>query len=120
LIEALIALAIIGILAVPISAALHSIAQGILIQTTDQTASDFLQEKLEEISAMRFDKVTLSDPPGSASALSDSISLNGESVERTVIVDLADGDGDGASDEDLKCVTVRIGGREMMTLIVDL
>ena len=120
MIEALIALVIIGILAVPISAALYSIAQGILIQATDQTASDFLQEKLEEICAMRFNKVTLSDPSGSASALSDSISLNGQTVDRTVIVDLADGDGDGALDEDLKCVTVRIGDREMMTLIVDL
>ena len=120
LVEALLAILVLGLVAVPTSAALFSLSQGALTRVTDQTVADLMQDKLEDICALRFKDVTLSDPPGSASALSDTVTVNDVSMARTVIVDLEDGDNDGVLDEDLKRVTIRIQDQDLVTLVVDL
>jgi len=118
--EAIASLAIVGITVVPISASIAVLAQTTAGRKTGLSITDHLEQKLEEISAMEFADVTLSDPAGSASSLSDSISVDNNCVQRTVIVGLLDGDGDSTLDSDLKLVTVKILGQEMKTVLVDL
>jgi len=74
---------------------------------------------MEDISAMIFADVAVSSPSGTPTALSDTVTLFGETLNRDVLVDLYDGDGDSIPDADLKKITVMIEGIQQETLMAD-
>jgi type II secretory pathway pseudopilin PulG len=77
------------------------------------------REKMEDVLAMDFLNVAVSVPPGTPTALSDTITVLGKTVNRNVLVELYDGDGDATPDIDLKKITVIIEGVQQETLMAD-
>jgi hypothetical protein len=77
------------------------------------------RQKMEDVLAMSFDAVPVSASPGTPIALSDTITVAGKTVNRLVMVDLYDGDGDSVPDSDLKKVTVIVQGVQYDTLMAN-
>ena len=77
------------------------------------------RQKMEDVLAMRFDMVPVSASPGTPTALSDTVTIAGKTVNRLVLVDLYDGDGDAVPDSDLKKVTVVVQGVRYETLMAN-
>ena len=53
------------------------------------------------------------------SALSDSVTFPGNTVNRDVLVEFYDGDGDSSPDAGLKKITVTIKGVQLVSLLAD-
>ena len=75
--------------------------------------------KMEDVLAMDFDSLPLSSPPGTPTALSDTVTVMGKTVNRDVLVELYDGDSDAIPDSDLKKVTVIVQGVQYETLMAE-
>jgi hypothetical protein len=77
------------------------------------------RQKMEDVLAMRFDMVPVSASPGTPTALSDTVNVAGKIVNRLVLVELYDGDGDAVPDSNLKKVTVVVQGVQYETLMAN-
>jgi hypothetical protein len=75
------------------------------------------RQKMEDVLSMSFDTVPISASPGTPTALSDTVTIAGQTVNRLVLVELYDGDGDAVPDSDLKKVTVIVQGEQYDTLM---
>jgi len=78
------------------------------------------RQKMEDVLAMSFDTVPISASPGTPTALSDTVTVAGKTVNRLVLVELYDGDGDSIPDINLKKVTVIVQGVQYETLMADI
>lgn len=74
--------------------------------------------KMEEMLAMNFSDIPLSSPSGTPvpPPVSDTVTIQGKTVNRNVYVDLSDGDGDLTPDAGLKRITVTVGDVSVNTL----
>jgi len=69
---------------------------------------------------MNFSDINVSSPQGTPIAsLSDTVTIQGRTVNRNVYVDLYDGDGDTNPDVDLKKITVAVDTISLNSLIAD-
>lgn len=119
LFELLMAIVIMIIALVP---AMESITASLQYASAGKEHTVFLnygRQKMEDVLAMSFDSVPVSASPGTPTALSDTVTVAGKTVNRLVLVDLYDGDGDSAPDSDLKKVTVIIEGLQYETLMAN-
>lgn len=119
LLEVLITLTLVGIVLVPLTVGLTSVVSSVRIQEELTELSNAGRGKMEELFALGFANIPLSDPPGTPGILSDQVRISGQLVPRTVVVDLDDGDlpPDGMADPDFKKITVEVGGFELQSYI---
>ena len=69
---------------------------------------------------MNFSDINVSSPQGTpVASLSDTVTIQGRTVNRNVYVDLYDGDGDTNPDVDLKKITVAVDSISLNSLIAD-
>ena len=119
--EVLMALTIIGITLVPLTVGMSGVVRSTTIRDELTARSNAVRGKMEEVLAMGMANIPLSNPPGSSSSLSDQVTIHGRAVQRTVIVDLADGNlpPDGTVDADFKKITVQVSGFELHSYLAD-
>lgn len=117
--EIIVALGLIGILVGPLSIGLTSLVASVAVREELTAECNAARGKMEEVLAMGFDNIPLSSPTGTPNALSDQVTIRGRSVERQVIVDLADGDlpPDGDVDSDFKHITVKVGNFALVSYL---
>ena len=119
LVELLIAITVLIIALVP---AMDSITASLKFASAGKEHTAFLntgRQKMENVLAMHFDSVPVSASPGTPTALSDTVTVAGKTVNRLVLVDLYDGDGDSTPDSDLKKITVIVDGVQYQTLMAN-
>ena len=69
---------------------------------------------------MNFSDINVSSPQGTpVASLSDTVTIQGRTVNRNVYVDLYDGDGDTNPDVDLKKITVTLDAVSLNSLMAD-
>ena len=120
LIEVLITVVLVGILVSALSVGLTSMVSSTGTQEEIAAFANAARGKMEEVIASGFDNIPLSSPPGAPEpTLSDQVTIQGQLVSRTVVVDLADGDlpPDSIVDADFKQIIVEVGGFELHTFI---
>jgi prepilin-type N-terminal cleavage/methylation domain-containing protein len=119
--EVLMAMTIIGITLAPLTVGMTGVVRSTTIREELTALSNAARGKMEEVLAMGMVNIPLSNPPGSAGSLSDQVTIHGRSVQRTVIVDLADGNlpPDGIVDADFKKITVQVSGFELQSYLAD-
>jgi prepilin-type N-terminal cleavage/methylation domain-containing protein len=119
LIELLLALTIMMIALVPIMDAISASFQYAKAGKESTIILNYAREKMEDVLAMSFDTVPISVSPGTPTALSDTVTVTGNTLNRFVLVDLYDGDGDSIPDSDLKKVTVILQEVQYETLMAN-
>lgn len=117
--EVLVALTLLGITLGPLILGLTTVVFSVRIRDDITVQSNLTREKMEEVLAMGFTNIPLSDPPGTPNVLSDQVTIGGRTVQRNVIVDLADGDlpSDGIPDAEFKKITIEVGHFEIQSYI---
>lgn len=110
LVEALLAVAILGFSAVAVSAALIGALQNVNFQEEQIQKAWLARGKVEELLAADFDDLTSG---------SDQVTIRGQTVQRSWSVADFDVDGGGIPDSDAKLVTVTVGDWTLETLTVD-
>lgn len=119
LVELLLAVTVLIIALVP---AMDSITASLQYAAPTKEHTSFLniaRQKMEDVLAMSFDSVPVSASSGTPTALSDTVTVAGKTVNRLVLVDLYDGDGDSVPDSDLKKVTVIVKGVQYKSLMAN-
>jgi hypothetical protein len=117
LIEAIAALLALAVVVVHLALALRQLAYADRQRQRNVAVANLLTAKMEELSATPFDALPLSSPPGTPTALSDSVEVpQMGTVAREVIIDRADADGDGADDAGFKQITVRVAGQKLVAM----
>jgi len=119
LVEILIAVTIMVIALVPLMDSITGSFQSRRVAEQNTILVNYAREKMDDILAMNFNNVDISSPTGTPTALSDTVTVLGETMNRDVLVELYDGDGDSIPDSDLKKITVQIEGIQQETLMVD-
>jgi len=119
LVELLLAIVIMVIALVPIMDSITSSFQSTHASEENTMIVNYAREKMEDILAMSFVNVVVSVPAGTPTALSDTVTVFGETVNRDVLVALYDGNGDSIPDNDLKKITVIVEGVQHETLMAD-
>jgi prepilin-type N-terminal cleavage/methylation domain-containing protein len=119
LIELLLAVVILIIAIVPLMDSITASFQYAQAGKENTIFLNYGRQKMEDVLAMSFDAVPVSASPGTPIALSDTITVAGKTVNRLVMVDLYDGDGDSVPDSDLKKVTVIVQGVQYDTLMAN-
>jgi len=119
LVELLLAIVIMIIVLVPIMDSITSSFQSTHASEENTILVNLAREKMEDVLAMNFTDVAVSAPSGTPTALSDTVTVFGEIVDRNVLVELYDGDGDSTPDSDLKKITVVIEDIQQVTLKAD-
>jgi prepilin-type N-terminal cleavage/methylation domain-containing protein len=119
LIELLLALTIMMIALVPIMDAISASFQYAKAGKESTIILNYARAKMEDVLAMSFDTVPISASPGTPTALSDTVTVTGNTLNRFVLVDLYDGDGDSIPDSDLKKVTVILQEVQYETLMAN-
>ncbi len=119
LVELLLALVIMIIALVPLMDSITSSFQSTHAGEENTMLVNYAREKMEDILAMNFMNVDVSVPTGTPTALSDTVTVLGETINRDVLVDLYDGDGDSIPDNDLKKIIVIVEGIQQETLMAD-
>lgn len=107
LIEAILMVVVLGIVSLGFGIALQSsvkIPSGVETRLATHT---FLVEKLEDLMSQDFSILAAN------SGLSDTVTVNGRTLARTVSVAQIDGDGNGSPDSDFLEVTVAINGQAL-------
>lgn len=117
LIELLLAVTIMIISLVPIMDSITDSFQYAQAGKENTIYLNYARQKMEDVLAMHFGSVPVSASPGTPTALSDTITVGGQTVNRLVLVDLYDGDGDSVPDSDLKKVSVIVQDVQYATLM---
>ena len=90
LIEVLMAVALIGILVTALSVGLTGMVSSPEAQEELMAYAHAARGKMEEVIASGFDNIPLSSPPGTSEpTLSDKVTIQGQLIDRTVVVDLS-------------------------------
>ncbi|MBI5740459.1 MAG: type II secretion system protein [Nitrospirae bacterium] len=113
LVELLIALAIMIIALSPLMDSITSSFQSAHSGEKNTILVNYAREKMEDILARNFSNV----PQGSS--FSDTVAVFGKSVNRNVLVELYDGNGDSVPDTDLKKITVTVEWVTQQSLMAD-
>ena len=119
LVELLMAMAIMIIALVPLMDSITASLQSTHVGEENTMLVNYSREKMEDVLAMELSSVAVSAPAGTPTALSDTVTVLGKTVNRNVLVELYDGDGDSTPDSDLKKITVIIEGVQQETLKAD-
>jgi prepilin-type N-terminal cleavage/methylation domain-containing protein len=119
LIELLLAVVILIIALVPIMDSITASYQYAKAGKENTIYLNYGRQKMEDVLAMSFDTVAVSAAPGTPTAMSDTVTVAGKTVNRLVLVELYDGDGDSIPDSDLKKVTVIVQGVQYETLMAN-
>lgn len=119
LIELLLAVTILVIAIVPLMDSLTASFQYTQAGKENTIFLNYARQKMEDVLAMRFDSVPISASPGTPTALSDTVTVSGQTVNRLVLVDLYDGTGDAVPDSDLKKISVIVQGVQYDTLMAN-
>jgi len=119
LIELVLAVLIIMIALTPVMDSITASFQSMRAGEENSMLVNYAREKMEDILAMNFTDVALSAPAGTPTALSDTVTVLGKTVNRDVLVELYDGDGDSIPDIGLKKITVIVQGVQQETLMAD-
>ncbi len=119
LVELLLAMVIMIIAMAPLMDSITASFQSTHAGEENTILLNYAREKMEDILAMKVVDVAVSVPAGTPTALSDTVTVFGETVNRDVLVDLYDGNGDSIPDSDLKMITVIIGGIQHQTLMAE-
>ena len=111
LLEAILMVVVLGIVSLGFGIALQSNVR--IPSAVDQrlTIHTFLVEKMEDLMSQSF--ATLAANSG----LTDTVTVNGQTLTRTVTVAQADADGNGTVDSDFLEITVTIGGQSLKTRV---
>ena len=111
LLECLILITVLGIMSLGFGIALQSSAH--IPDGVDQRMAvhTFLVEKMEDLASLDFATISANN------GLSDTVSVNGQTLPRTVTVAPIDADGGGTADADFLEVTVTIGGQFLKTRV---
>ena len=117
--ELLIAVVILVIALVPLMDSITASFQSNRAGEENTILVNYARAKMDDVLAMDFLAVTISSPSGTPTALSDTVTILGKTVNRDVYVELYDGDGDSIPDNTLKKITVEIIGIQQETLMVD-
>ena len=120
LLEVLIATLIISVIVFPLFISFTSASISNSNAERTGASTHFAQGKLEEVLAMDFADIGVSSPQGTpVPALSDTVTIQGRTVNRNVYVDLYDGDGDAIPDTDFKKITVTVDDTSLNSLMAD-
>ena len=120
LLEVLIATLIISVIVFPLFISFTSASRSNSDAERTGVSTYFAQGKLEEVLAMDFADIGVSSPQGTpVPALSDTVTIQGRTVNRNVYVDLYDGDGDAIPDTDFKKITVTVDDTSLNSLMAD-
>jgi prepilin-type N-terminal cleavage/methylation domain-containing protein len=119
LIELLLAVTILVIAIVPLMDSITASFQYARAGKENTILFNYARQKMEDVLALSFDSVPISASPGTPIALSDTVTITGKTVNRLVLVDLYDGNGDSVPDSDLKKVTVIVQGVQYDTLMAN-
>ena len=119
LVELLLAVTIMIIALVPLMDSITSSFQYAQAGEENTILLNYGRQKMEDVLAMNIDDVPVSSPSGTPTALSDTVPLAGTTVNRLVLVDLYDGDGDSIPDSFLKKITVIVQGVRYETLMAE-
>jgi prepilin-type N-terminal cleavage/methylation domain-containing protein len=116
LVELLLAMVIMVIALVPLMDSITASLQSTRFSEENTIIINYAREKMEDVLAMNFSSITVSVPSGNPTVLSDTVTVLGKTVNRDVVVELYDGDGDSIPDADLKKITVKIEDVQQDTL----
>ena len=120
LLEVLIATLILSIIIFPLFISFTAASRSNSDAEKTGASTYYAQGRLEEVLAMNFSDINVSSPQGTPIAsLSDTVTIQGRTVNRNVYVDLYDGDGDTNPDVDLKKITVAVDTISLNSLIAD-
>ena len=119
LIELLLAVVILVIALVPLMDSITASFQYGRAGEENTLLVNVTRAKMEDVLAMSFDTVPISASPGTPTALSDTVTVLGKTVNRDVLVELYDGDGDSIPDSDLKKITVVTADLQLESLLAD-
>ena len=120
LLEVLIATLIISVIVFPLFISFTSASRSNSDAEKTGASTYHAQGRLEEVLAMNFADIGVSSPQGTpVPALSDTVTIQGRTVNRNVYVELYDGDGDTTPDTDLKKITVTVDDTSLNSLIAD-
>lgn len=121
LIEIIVAITLLSIIAVPLFISLREASRANSDAEATDLASYYAIGKLEEVLAMDFTAIPLSNPIGTPlpAPISDTVMIRGRSTNRNVYVELSDGDGDAVPDAGLKKITISVDDISLNTLKAD-
>ena len=119
LVEILLTLVIMGIAIVPLMDSITSSFESNKVNEEYTVIVNYGREKMDNIFAMDFSTVSISAPAGTPTALSDTVTVLGETMNRDVLVELYDGNGDSIPDTNLKKIIVQIEDFQLETLMAD-
>lgn len=117
LIEVLLAVVIMLVALVPVMDSITTSIQFSNAGEENTAYAYFVRQKMDDVLAMDYVDVDVSDPTGTPTALSDTVSYNGKIMDRSVLVEYYDGDGDSLPDSDLKKITVTVESVRHETLM---
>jgi type II secretory pathway pseudopilin PulG len=110
--EAMILILILALVAVAAGTGLQAVVKTPTANDKVLAVSNALASKMEEMHALGFANLPLGN------TLSDTVTLNGTTSPRTVVISLYDADGDGTLDADCKQITISIGGQTISSIMV--
>jgi hypothetical protein len=112
---------LLSIIAVPLFISLRSASKSNTDAEGVDLAGYYAMGKVEEVLAMDFTAIPLSAPLGTPvpPPISDTVMIQGKTVDRNVYVELSDGDGDAVPDAGFKKITVSVNNISLNTLISD-
>jgi len=117
LIEAIATLLALAVVVVHLAMALRQLAYADRQRQRNVAVANLLAAKMEELSATPYAELTLSSPVGSPGAFSDTVDIpQMGTVQRDVIIDQADANGDEIPDVGFRRVTVRLAGQQLVSL----
>ena len=119
LVEILLTLVIMGVAIVPLMDSITSSFESNKMNEEYTVIVNYGREKMDDVLAMDFSTVAISAPAGTPTALSDTVTVLGDTMNRDVIVALYDGDGDSIPDTNLKKIIVQIEDFQLETLMAN-
>ncbi|MFV1950793.1 MAG: type II secretion system protein J [Nitrospinota bacterium] len=110
LVEMLVAITITSVVIVTVAVSLNTPLRSHEAIEEKTEIVNFVSEKMNEVMAKAYDNVL------EGTTLSDQVTIDGELINREVIVEIHRGQPDPTADPALKKITVRIGGAQIETL----
>jgi len=110
--EAMLLILILALVAVAAGTGLQAVVKVPKANDDILATSNALASKMEEVRALGFAGL----PVGNT--LSDTVTINGTLLNRSVVVSLYDADGSGTADADCKQISVTIGGQSISSIMV--